>query len=319
MPCYSPITGYRSRVKNDSGKYPVVFNMNDGWIDKPVQVPCGQCIGCRLERSRQWAMRCVHEASLYDQNCFITLTFNDDYLSENRSLCKSDFQNFMKRLRKCFLSIEKPDWINKLYPSMIWIPFDKIRYFHCGEYGDKLDRPHHHACLFGLDFPDKVLWSVRDNVKLYRSKILENLWEFGHSTIGDVTFESAAYVARYCMKKITGDKADAYYAGRVPEYTTMSRRPGIGLDWLKKFHADVYPDDKVVVRGDVLCKPPKYYDDKYSEIDLTKEKFIDKLKLLRKKKAEGNPHNTYARLAVRESIKRQRVAQLRRSYENVSV
>lgn len=298
MPCYSPITGYRSRVKNDSGKYPVVFNMNDGWIDKPVQVPCGQCIGCRLERSRQWAMRCVHEASLYDDNCFITLTFDDKYLRVDKSLHKPDFQKFMKRLRK---------------------RVGKVRFYHCGEYGDKLERPHHHACLFGYNFPDRVLWNVRDNVKLYRSEILSELWPFGYSTIGDVTFESAAYVARYCMKKINGDKADAYYAGRVPEYTTMSRRPGIGLDWLKKFHADVYPDDKVVVRGDVLCKPPKYYDDKYSEIDLTKEKFIDKLKLLRKKKAEGNPHNTYARLAVRESIKRQRVAQLRRSYENVSV
>ena len=297
MSCYKPVAAFRSREPNSEGKYPVFWHRPT--VDyKCVQIPCGKCDGCKLDKARDWAMRCVHEASLYDDNCFITLTFDDKYLRADKSLHKPDFQKFMKRLRK---------------------RVGKVRFYHCGEYGDKLERPHHHACLFGYNFPDKVLWTIRDNVKLYRSEILSELWPFGYSTIGDVTFESAAYVARYCMKKINGDKADAYYAGRVPEYTTMSRRPGIGLDWLKKFHADVYPDDKVVVRGDVLCKPPKYYDDKYSEIDLTKEKFIDRLKLLRKKKAEGNPHNTYARLAVRESIKRQRVAQLRRSYENVSV
>lgn len=304
MPCYSPLTGYRSRSKNESGKYPVVFNVSDGWIDKPVQVPCGQCIGCRLERSRIWAMRCLHEASLYDNNCFITLTFNDDYVMP--SLDKSIFQKFMKRLRRMF-------------------PDARIRYFMCGEYGDKLSRPHYHACLFGFDFPDRVLWSVRDNVRLYRSSILEKLWcdpkngnSFGFSTVGDVSFESAAYVARYCMKKVTGEKADAHYNGRQSEYITMSRRPGIGLAWLKKFYKDVYPSDEVVIRGNVKCKPARYYDEKFGEMSLTNEKVIAKLKLMRKKKAAESPDNSIRRLQDRETIKRQRVANLRRSYHEVT-
>ena len=304
MPCYSPLTGYRSRSKNESGKYPVVFNVSDGWIDKPVQVPCGQCIGCRLERSRIWAMRCLHEASLYDNNCFITLTFNDDYVMP--SLDKSIFQKFMKRLRRMF-------------------PDARIRYFMCGEYGDKLSRPHYHACLFGFDFPDRVLWSVRDNVRLYRSSILEKLWcdpkngnSFGFSTVGDVSFESAAYVARYCMKKVTGEKADAHYNGRQSEYVTMSRRPGIGLTWLRKFHRDVYPSDEVVIRGNIKCKPARYYDEKFGEMSLTNEKVIAKLKLMRKKKAAESPDNSIRRLQDRETIKRQRVANLRRSYHEVT-
>ena len=106
-----------------------------------------------------------------------------------------------------------------------YVPTQGVRFFHCGEYGELLYRPHYHACLFGFDFSDKVLWSTRGGVRLYRSKILEKLWTFGFSTIGDVTFESAAYVARYCTKKITGDKADEHYNGRSPEYVTMSRPP----------------------------------------------------------------------------------------------
>jgi len=304
MPCYSPLTGYRSRSKNESGKYPVVFNVSDGWIDKPVQVPCGQCIGCRLERSRVWAMRCLHEASLYDKNCFITLTFNDDYVMP--SLDKSIFQKFMKRLRRMF-------------------PDTRIRYFMCGEYGDKLSRPHYHACLFGFDFPDRVLWSIRDNVRLYRSSILEKLWcdpkngnSFGFSTVGDVSFESAAYVARYCMKKVTGEKAELYYKDKIPEYVCMSRRPGIGLEWLKKFHKDIYPSDEVVIRGNVKCKPARYYDDKFGEMSLTNKKFIDKLKLMRKARAAENPDNSIRRLQDRETIKRQKVANLRRSLHETS-
>lgn len=325
MPCYSPLTGYRSRSKNESGKYPVVFNVSDGWIDKPVQVPCGQCIGCRLERSRIWAMRCLHEASLYDNNCFITLTFNDDYVMP--SLDKSIFQKFMKRLRRFMCSHNYVPCENG--EGFEWVECSdngvRIRYFMCGEYGDKLSRPHYHACLFGFDFPDRVLWSVRDNVRLYRSSILEKLWcdpkngnSFGFSTVGDVSFESAAYVARYCMKKVTGEKADAHYNGRQSEYVTMSRRPGIGLAWLKKFYKDVYPSDEVVIRGNVKCKPARYYDEKFGEMSLTNEKVIAKLKLMRKKKAAESPDNSIRRLQDRETIKRQRVANLRRSYHEVT-
>ena len=102
MPCYSPLTGYVSREPSKNGKFPIVFDPKKGWIDRSVTVPCGQCIGCLLERSRQWAMRCSHEASLYDENCFITLTYDDEHLPPDGCLNKEHFQKFMKRLRKRF-------------------------------------------------------------------------------------------------------------------------------------------------------------------------------------------------------------------------
>lgn len=297
MPCYKPLKAWVSDEPNDNGKFPLTWdirraNPHAGIVD----VPCGQCIGCKLERSRQWAIRCVHEASLYDQNCFITLTYDEVNVPVNGSLIKSDFQKFMKRLRKRIGS--------------------KVRFFHCGEYGEKNSRPHYHACLFGYDFPDKELWSVRGDVKLYRSASLEDLWRFGISTVGDVNFNSAAYVARYVTKKVTGDPAEAHYKGRVPEYVTMSRRPGIAYDWYKKFSSDVYPDDFVVIRDGVKCRPPKYYDALY---DLDDSESHDILKAKRKERAVNNPHNAWKRLKVREKLKWLKLKQLRRGYETQSV
>ena len=159
-------------------------------------------------------MRCHHEASLYQDNCFITLTYSDEHLPSDKSLHVDHFQKFMKRLRKRF--------------------GEGVRYYHCGEYGEKYMRPHYHACLFNFDFPDKKIWKENNGNRLYISESLSELWPFGFVTIGDVTFESAAYVARYIMKKVNGDLAESHYervdwdTGEVyhlkPEYTTMSRR-----------------------------------------------------------------------------------------------
>lgn len=293
MPCYSPLKGWLSNEVNPSGKRSIVFRKSEALFNAEVSIPCGQCIGCRLERSRQWAVRCVHEASLYERNCFITLTFDDSFLNEKGSLVKADFQKFMKRLRKKFSS-------------------DKIRYFHCGEYGAKGMRPHHHACLFNFDFDDKVFWSKRDNVCLYRSEILENLWPFGFCTIGDVTFDSAAYVARYILKKVLGKEAKEFYGDKVPEYTTMSRRPGIGRDWFEKFKSDVYPQDLVVLRGGVRCRPPKYYDKIF---DLTNPKEFAILKTKRSLKAFNNENNSPRRLLVRGACKLIKAKLLKRGVE----
>jgi len=299
MPCYHPINGYKSHTKNPSGKRSIVFNLRDAYSDMPVQVPCGQCIGCRLEKSRQWAIRCTNEASLYENNAFITLTFNDKYLPSDGSLKKSDFQKFMKRLRKRF-------------------PNQKIRYFHCGEYGDKLSRPHHHACLFNIDFPDKK--KLPSNDKLYTSKILESIWthpetkeSLGFSTIGEVNFETAAYVARYVTKKITGKLAEGHYCGRTPEYVTMSRRPGIGHDWFTKNHADVFPQDFIIIRQGKKCKPPKYYD---TQLNLTNPKELLRIKYIRERDARESEHNTPERLDVRETVTLARTKPIKRSYEH---
>lgn len=292
MPCFHPLKGWLSRNVNPTGKRSIVFNVSDAYIDLPVTVPCGQCRGCRLERSREWAVRCVHEASLYKENCFITLTYNDNFLPDRGSLVKKHFQDFMKRLRK---------------------RVGKVRFFQCGEYGEGLSRPHFHACLFGYDFPDRVFFTRRNGCNLFTSAILSSVWPFGFSLVGDVTFESAAYVARYIMKKISGDKSDEHYGGKEPEYTTMSRRPGIGLEWFKKFRDDVFPHDFMVIRGGIKCKPSRYYDNKY---DLTNGKEFALIKGARIRKALASPDNTMARLRVREQCLAAKLSTLRRGLEN---
>jgi hypothetical protein len=257
MPCYYPLHVARGDVQ-ESGKREILFKKRSDTNASlfPLRLPCGRCIGCKLETSRQWAMRCMNEAQMYDDNCFITLTYSPENVPANGSLRFRDFQLFMKRLRKKVGSL--------------------IRFFHCGEYGDKTRRPHYHAIIFNYDFKDKYFWShTGRGDKLYRSPSLESLWTAGNSLIGDVTFESAAYVARYVVEKLnvsersdrkaqeawvrkyvnleTGEIRDA-------EYTTMSRRPGIGREWYKKYKKDLYNGyDYAIYRG-MKVRPPKFYD-----------------------------------------------------------
>lgn len=306
MACYKPLTAWYSKEVNSSGKRSMVFNPREAFEpDSPVELPCGQCVGCRLERSRQWAIRCVHEAQLHQDNCFITLTFDPESLAAREnpwSLRKKDFQDFMKRLRK-------------------HLGEKKVRYFHCGEYGEKYGRPHYHALLFGVDFPDKRLHTVINGHRLYTSETLQKLWPFGYSSIGDVTFESAAYVARYIMKKVTGDDADIHYAiidqetgeivGRKePEYTTMSRRPGIAADWFDKYSEDVYPKDFITVRGKKM-RPPKFYD---KLMERTRPYEIEDIKNARIENAKKHAeNNTEDRLRVREQVQLLKLKKLPRN------
>lgn len=308
MACYKPLTAYYGKQKNPSGKNSIVFNPREAeQPDDPLELPCGQCIGCRLERSRQWAIRCIHEAQLHDENIFITLTFSPEELEKREnpwSLRKKDFQDFMKRLRKHFGA-------------------KKIRYFHCGEYGEKYGRPHYHAILFGCDFPDKQLHRVVNGHRLYVSPTLEKLWPFGYSSIGTVTFESAAYVARYIMKKVTGDDAETHYAlvdgdtgeivgSKIPEYTTMSRRPGIAADWFEKYVDDLYPSDYITVRGKKM-RVPKFYD---RLMEATRPYEMDDIKLERKETAKQHAeNNTIERLATREKVQQLRLKKLPRNLD----
>ena len=289
--------GYRSRADGKT----IVFNPTHGWVDRPLTIPCGQCVGCRLERSRQWAVRCVHEASLHEDNCFITLTYNNESLPEDGSLNKKHFQDFMKRLRKKYK--------NK-----------KIRYYHCGEYGDKNFRPHYHAIIFGLEFDDQKLFTVNNGEKLYTSEKLEKLWPFGFSTIGTVTFESAAYVARYVMKKVNGKNAKDHYEridpdtgeiyNLVPEYNTMSRRPGIASGWFDKYKDDVYPSDNIHLR-DKTFRPPKFYDKMYEHLMPNEMEKIKKQRMINMQKHATD--NTADRLAVKEQVKNAQLNKLIRS------
>ena len=277
-----------------------MFSVSEGFKDLPVTLPCGQCWGCRLERSRQWAVRCVHEASLHEDNAFITLTYDDEHLPEAGSLDKTAFPKFMKRLRRR-------------------LGDDKVRYFHCGEYGEKTRRPHYHACLFGYDFDDKYSWAVRNGFPVWRSPFLEELWGQGNSEIGSVTFESAAYVARYILQKKNGPRQVEYdvvdpFTGEVksrePEYTTMSRRPGIAKAWFDKFGAEVYPADEVIVRGHA-AKPPRYYDNQYEIADPDGRELLAAMRTKKRKRKDETP----ARLAVREACTKARINRFPREFE----
>lgn len=319
MVCYHPLTALRY-FDDDRGRDFLTFDVyvassskvnffNASYRDKGfgkrsyfvypsfpglLKLPCGQCIGCRINRSKDWAIRCVHEASLYKKNCFITLTYSEENLPEHGTLVKRDFQLFMKRLRKKF--------------------GDDIRFYQCGEYGENFSRPHYHAILFNFDFPDKTLWNVCRGNRVYRSKILEDLWPLGMSTIGNVTYNSAAYVARYILKKINGKSAEDHYDKRIPEYNNMSRMPGIAHDWFEKFKSDVFPCDYVVLSGKkVKIKPPRYYDNLY---ELTNPDDLVSIKELRKSKAkEHSDNNTPDRLKDREECQKARLKTCKRGYE----
>lgn len=278
MPCFSPLRAYRA----PGGQ--ITFSRKAGWSDRPLDLACGQCIGCRLEKARQWTVRCVHEAQMHDSNCFLTLTYSPAHLPLNGGLRVRDWQLFAKRLRK---------------------RVGKFRYMHCGEYGDENQRPHYHALLFGQDFSsDRVHWKGEGATKLYTSAILEDCWGLGFCTIGSFSFQTAAYVSRYILKKVTGANAPDHYqrvdadTGEVyqvkPEYVSMSRRPGLGSSWFDKFSSDVYPRDEVVLEGK-RYRPPRFYDSKLPE------KVLKDLKVARLTKARGHADDqTPDRLLTRE-------------------
>jgi hypothetical protein len=239
---------------------------------------------------------------MHDDNAFITLTYDDEHLPWDGSLNKEHFQKFMKRLR----------WKYR---------HKTIRYFHCGEYGEQLKRPHYHALIFNHDFQDKTLWSTRDGLNTYTSQDLAKLWPFGFSTTGAVTWESAAYCARYVIKKQTGDQAKEHYWRMLdtdlevelePEYATMSLRPGIGETWFTRYKDDCYPSDFVTVQGKKQ-NIPRYYDkllERHEEFDLA---HIKENRLRQARKHDAN--NTGARLAVREEVQLARLNQLKRNLE----
>ena len=289
--------------------------------DMEMEVACGQCLGCRLDRARMWAFRIVHEASLHEYrtgNCFVTLTYRDAvecdrhqlnagfFIPEDWSLHKEHFTKFMKRLRK-------------------YAGSQKIRYFMCGEYGRhckhgldldevscgvcSVGRPHYHAILFNCSFSDLVRYNVVNGEDRFTSPVLESIWKYGFVDVGEVNFESAAYVARYALKKKTGQAADAWYFDsetgewKTPEYCTMSRRPGIGRDWYEKFKGDLFPSDDVPVPGSGVFKGmPRYYETLFGEEDpLTLEEIKEVRKKFREEHAdEFTPEALYSKYRVKQ-------------------
>lgn len=245
----------------------------------------------------------MHEKQMHELSCFITLTYSPENLPEGGNLQKRDFQLFMKRLRKEHSS--------------------RIRFFHCGEYGENFSRPHYHAILFGIDFADKKRHSVNSQGDtLYTSETLTKLWGKGHCLIGQVTKASCEYVARYVTKKINGPKALEHYqrvdllTGEVttvvPEYVTMSLKPGIGASFYEQFKGDIFPRDSVVVRGK-QTQVPAYYTRLLAR---ESEEATRKIKAARIRRASKHKANqTPERLAVRETCRQARISKLSRNLE----
>lgn len=289
MSCYHPLKGFKIGV-NPSGKpqykitgYDVIgVKFENGvWKDchellktdlftpmvtESIDIPCGHCIGCYLDRSRQWADRCMIEASYHEHNCFLTLTYDDFHLpaagslvdedgvvfsdSPFHPLVKRDLQLFMKSLRKRIAPV-------------------KCRFFACGEYGSHTFRPHYHMILFGYDFSDdRVLYKKNFNGDaLYNSPTLDACWKRGHAVIADVTWNTCAYVSRYCLKKRNNDLTDFYDSfDLTPEFTLMSRKPGIARQYYDDFKEKIYSTEEIFIsdaNGSKKLRPPKYFDKLY--------------------------------------------------------
>ncbi len=261
MPCFSPLKGYK-----DPATGGLTFNKKG--TAQTLEVACGQCLGCRVDHRTMWAIRIVHEASLYlDQygNSWATLTYRDpsectaeqlrkgQYIPEDYSLRPSDVSKFIRALRKQ----------NQ----------QKIRYFYCGEYGDENQRPHYHICLFNHSFNDQTFFYDEEGLVTYTSPSLEKLWPHGFSTVAPLTFRNASYTAGYSLKKITGKKAldhylrcdqygEAYWI--LPEFIRMStgrKAPcGLGAGYYEKYKGDFFPSDESPVPGHgVVQLVPRYY------------------------------------------------------------
>ena len=338
MACYHPLDAKVS----PSGKPIFKNNINFGRFTRLIKLPCGRCIGCKLDRSKQWAIRLMHEAQFHEEKCFITLTIDEKKVSshppaaadaalagssprsqtqdssgtrthETRthdrtiSLSKGDAQLLTKRLRE---------------QTRVRNPSSRVKYYLVGEYGEKYSRPHYHIALYGEEFrDDRYQWRHDDSGPIYRSSRLEKLWPYGNSEIGTLTFKSAAYIARYITKKLTPGRTDesqaAYDAAYLraaqdgtnyyiqPEFSHISN--GLGLEWFKQYATDAYPHDYVVIDGKKL-KPPRYYDKKLAELGLYEillggAPTINQIKEEREEKSRDNEvDGTPERLRAREKV-----------------
>jgi len=299
MACYTPLHLFHKGDKvNENFVGPIkssrlVSARRAGIGQKPITVPCGRCIGCRLERSRQWAIRCMHELRYHKHSAFITLTYRDDdlvYGSTRATLVKDHLTRFWKRLRD---------------------HYGELRYFACGEYGEQTNRPHYHAIVYGIDISDKKFLKVSKGNKIFISSKLDSVWSHGDAYIGDVAFESCAYVSRYIMAKRLG-KDSSYYNenGIEPEFVRMSRRPGIGTKFYEQFKSDIYNHDTMVIRGGIETRPPKFYDKKFRDENVLR---MLQIKQIRASKSDPeDPENQTKRLKVRERVKAAQIRSLKR-------
>lgn len=345
MPCYHPMDAF-GIPNSETGKMKIVFPkvgqkeppqeyLESQGIQK-LKIPCGNCLGCRLEYSRQWAVRCFFEAKQWTHNYFVTLTYDPEFVplvphykvneetgevteeSMVMTLVPDHLKNFIKRLRRNF---------------EYEYGHTGVRFFACGEYGPLNARPHYHLILFNCPLDDLKKERCSDGYVYYRSKFIEKAWScktaegdrrpFGYVSVTDFSFETAAYVARYMLKKHKG-KDSSYYEenGLYPEFTRCSRRPGLAYQYFQMHKDEIYSYDQVVItngRGTPLkCHPPKYYDrlfdiDNPDEMAIIKDKRKDVADRSMQKQLAVTDISEQQYLLVKENNKKLSVKNLKRS------
>lgn len=247
MRCTSPRTvGFAADGKTicwSSKKYSKEF--------ATFQLPCGKCISCRLQYARSWAIRCVHEASMYEKNSFITLTYSNENLKSPK-LIYEDFQKFVKKVRK--RPYFRPDgtWVHESADP------EPLGYIVAGEYGEQTKRPHWHTIMFNYEPRDRVLkYTTERGDQVYTSNELDRLWGHGHAEFGSVTLESAGYCARYSAKKLVHGKDEDHDFKPIFK---VSSKQAIGKRWLEKYWADVFQAGRITIDGKIIGNIPRYYE-----------------------------------------------------------
>lgn len=317
MPCHKPLFAYASSLREGKRAKFIKGSFTPEIIEQRVRerhfvpLPCRQCLGCRIDNSREFGVRSYHEAQMFEHNCFLTLTYDPKKL-KSRSLIRKDFQDFAKRLRKHFIGFQTVFHNYKISKP--------IRIMYCGEYGDKLGRPHFHALLYNFDFLDKKhFFTNKHKNKVFVSDSLNDLWGHGLCSIGEVNFFTSSYVARYICKKINGEKAKDHYQGRVPEFVQHPSQYGLGLKWLEHYKGDVYPHDFVHVNvnkgSSFEMKVPRYYDNwlkKFcpEEYKVVKDKRLNDI-------AERSSKFSFETLDAKEKIGHKRIKSLVRTLDEL--
>lgn len=260
------------KIMKFRGRYdPEVVKDNSFYI----KVPCGKCLGCKLDYSRQWADRMILELADYNgKGLFCTLTYNPEHLPPDSELCKRDLQLFFKRLRR--------HW-----------PYVRIRYYASGEYGRRTLRPHYHAIIFGLsleDLPDRRKVGTNElGQDYFTSQEFCDRWSdqekrpLGFVCLSDVSYKTCAYVARYCAKKAFSPSSQGK---KVKEFAVMSRDPGIGKNYFDVHKDEIFPKDGPVKsrfylsdsEGSVRVSLPPYF---LKQLKLTDPELYDKITLER--------------------------------------
>lgn len=352
MSCTNPLRAFDTGYLTDSGK-PLykITNNNVNFIRKPIsrdvaysqlprnvygdvfitdyiEIPCGKCESCRLTYSKEWMQRCMLEQRAWKYNEMLTLTYDEEHVpktqgtdlttgvvDEVNTLRKKDVQDFMKRLRKYWSTHYNED---------------NIRFFMCGEYGEKYGRPHYHMLMFNFNVRDKKFYKKsQKGFDMFHSQIIEDIWGKGHIELNAISPESCAYVARYVLKKQKGKNSKEYYEiqGKVPEYTNCSRMPGIGYYYYQDNKEKIYEYDKINLvnnKGLQTLKPAKYYDRLYdAENTLSMESIKEKRKELAKRRQETQ--NAISGLSEKEQRENKsnalhsRLKYLQRSYEDSGI